>query len=93
MSKQWRLIVVCAALGLAVAAMIFLYINLSGEFYAELYTGFAIFCSPSLLCLAFSDAIKHKDGLYAIWSLIGLLNSGLCAIIGAAIAGQLRKPA
>jgi hypothetical protein len=92
MSKQWRLIAVCAMLGLAVAAMIFLYINLSGEFYADLYTGFAIICPPSLLCFPFSEVMKHKAGFYAIWLLIGLANAGLYAIIGAAIAGQRWKP-
>jgi len=76
-----------------VAAMIFLYIDLSGEFYAELYTGFAILCPPSLLCFPFSEVMKHRDGFYVSWLVIGLANAGLYAIIGAAIAGRLWKPA
>jgi hypothetical protein len=92
MSKQWRLILVCAALGLGVTTLIVLYIDLSGEFDTGLYTTFAILCPPSLLCFPFSEVMKGRTGFYAIWSLIGLANSALYAIIGAAVAGQLRKP-
>jgi hypothetical protein len=89
--KDWRLITRFAVFGLVVAALIFLYQNLSGEFDASLYTGFAILCPPSLLCIPFSDAIKDKVGLYAIWSLIGLINSGLYAIVGAAVVGPRKR--
>ena len=94
MSKQWRLIVVCAAIGLAVTAVIFLYVDLDllGESDAGLYTAFAILCPPSLLCFPFSEVMKNKAGFYAIWLLIGLANAGLYAIVGAAIAGQRWKP-
>jgi hypothetical protein len=34
--------------------------------------------------------MKAKGGFYTIWSLIGLLNSGLYAVVGAVIVG-LRK--
>lgn len=79
-------------LGLLVTALIVLYIDLSGEFDVHLYTAFAILCPPSLLCFPFSEAMKDKGGFYAIWSLIGLANAGLYAVIGAAVAGQLWKP-
>jgi hypothetical protein len=50
-----------------------------------------VFCPPSLPVFPFSEAMKDKSVFYAICLLIGLLNSGLYALVGAAIAGQLRK--
>jgi hypothetical protein len=72
--------------GLVVAALVLLYLNLSGLFDATLYTVFAIVCPPSLLCIAFSEVMKGKIGFYTICSLIGLINSGLYALVGAAVA-------
>jgi hypothetical protein len=91
MSKQWRLIVRCAILGFLVSALIVLYLDVSGEFDASLYTAFAILCPPSLLCIPFSEIMKHRSSFYAAWLMIGLANAGLYAVIGAAIAGQLWK--
>jgi len=88
--KAWRLITGFAVLGFVLAALIFLYMSLSGEFDAGLYTAFAILCPPPLLCLPFSEVMKDKGGFYAIWSLIGLLNSGLYAVIAAAVVGLLK---
>ncbi len=90
--KGWQLITGFAVFGLVVAALIFLYLILVGEFDASLYTAFAILCPPSLLCIPFSDAMKDKAGLYAIWSLIGLINSGLYAVLGAAVVGLWKGP-
>jgi len=92
MSKQWRLIVGCAGLGLAVTAFIFSYVNFWGEFDTTLYNAFVILCPPALVCIPLSEAMKHEGDLYAIWALIGLTNSGLYAIIGAAVAGLLWSP-
>ena len=91
MDKDWRLIGSFAVFGLVVTALIFLYLYRVGEFDATLYTAFAILCPPSLLCISFSEAMKVKGSFYAIWSLIGITNSGLYAVIGAAVVG-LRKP-
>jgi hypothetical protein len=90
--KDWRLISGSALCGLLVAALILVYVKVSGEFDATLYTAFVIFCPPSLLCAfsPFSEAIKDKGSFYAIWSLIGITNSVLYAVIGAAVVG-LRK--
>jgi hypothetical protein len=85
-----RLITGFAILGFVLAALIFFYINFVGEFDGDLYTAFAVLCPPALLCFPFSELMKDKSGLYAIWSLIGFLNSGLYAVIGAAVIG-LRK--
>jgi hypothetical protein len=91
--KDWRLITRLGVFGLVVAALILLYVNLSGEFDSTLYTAFAILCPPSLLCAfsPFSEAIKDKGSFYAIWSLIGITNSGLYAAIGAAVVGLRKK--
>ena len=90
MDKEWRLIIGLAVLGLVVAALILLYLNLVSEFDATLYTAFAILCPPSLLCIPFSEVMKDKGSFYVIWSLIGITNSGLYASIGAAVV-SLRK--
>lgn len=91
MSKQWKLIAGCAALGLLTAAFFFIFVGVLGIVDGTLYTAMVIFCPPSLLSIPFSEAMKDKSGFYAICSLIGFLNSGLYAVIGAAIAGQLWK--
>jgi hypothetical protein len=88
--RSWRVITGFAVFGLFVAVLIFLYLNRSREFDANLYTAFAILCPPSLLCLPFSEAMKDNGIFYAVWSLIGITNSGLYAVIGALVVG-LRK--
>jgi Na+/melibiose symporter-like transporter len=90
--KDWRLITGFAILGFVLAALIFFYINFVGEFDGDLYTAFAVLCPPALLCFPFSEVMKDKSGLYAIWSLIGFLNSGLYAVIGAAVVGLRKRP-
>jgi hypothetical protein len=92
MDKDWKLITSLAVIGFVVAALIFLYLNLSGEFDATLYTAFAILCPPSLLCIPFNEAMKDKGTFYAIWSMIGIVNSGLYAVIGAAVVGLWKRP-
>jgi len=89
--KDWRLITSFGVFGLVVAALILLYVNLSGEFEATLYTAFAILCPPALLCIPFSEAMKNRGTFYAIWSLIGIINFGLYAVIGAAFVGLRKK--
>ena len=90
MDKDWRLITGFAILGFVLAALIFLYVNFVGEFDGDLYTVFAVLCPPALLCIPFSEVMKGKSGLYAIWSLIGFLNSGLYAVLAAAVVGLLK---
>ena len=90
MNKDWRLIIGVGMLGFVLAALIFLYINFVGEFDGDLYTAFAVLCPPALLCFPFSEVMKDKSGLYAIWSLIGFLNSGLYAVLAAAVVGLLK---
>ena len=91
MDKDWRLITGFAVLGFVLAALIFLYINFVGEFDGDLYTVFAVLCPPALLCFPFSEVMKDKGSFYAVWSLIGFLNSGLYAVLAAAVIGLLKS--
>jgi hypothetical protein len=92
MRKHWRLIVGCVVLGLTVTGLIALYIGFVGEFDVTLYSAFAILCPPSLVWISLNNAMEDKRTLYAIWSLVGLANAGLYAIVGVAIAELLGKP-
>ena len=91
MNKQRKLIAGCAALGFLIAAFFFVFVGLLGIVDGTFYTAMVILCPPSLLSIPLSEAMKDKSGFYAICLLIGLLNSGLYAAIGAAIAGQIWK--
>jgi hypothetical protein len=91
MSKQWKLIGGCAALGLLIAAFFFIFVGILGIVDGTLYDAMVVLCPPSLLSIPLSDAMGDKSGFYAVCLLIGFLNSGLYAVIGAAIAGQLWK--
>jgi hypothetical protein len=91
MSKQWKLIWGCAALGLVMAAFFIIFVGILGAEDGDLYDAMLVLCPPSLLTIPFSEVMKNKGGLYVVCLLIALLNSGLYAVIGAAIAGQLWK--
>jgi hypothetical protein len=75
MSKQSKLIVACAAVGLIVAVVVFMYVNFLGEFNGTLYTAFAILCPPSILCIPLREVMKEKIAFWALWSLISAANS------------------
>ena len=92
MSKQWKLIAGCAALGLLVAAFFFIIVGILGDDDGTVLTAMVVSCPPSLLSIYLGDAMRDKNSFYAVCSLIALLNSGLYAVIGAAIAGQLWAP-
>ena len=91
MSKQWKLIAACAALGLLIAAFFVILVGILGSDDGTVYTAILVLCPPSLLAIPFSEAMREKSGFYVICLLIGFLNCGLYALIGAAIAGQLWK--
>ncbi len=57
MSKEWRLIAICGALGLLVTAAIVSYLRLFGM-NDDLLTAFVVLCLPSLLCIPFNEAMK-----------------------------------
>jgi hypothetical protein len=52
----------------------------------------AILCPPSLIVLHVSEIMNNNVGFIAIWLFIGVANASLYAVVGAAIAGLLRKP-
>ena len=91
MTRQWKLIAACAALGLLVAAFFFIFVGILGADEGTFLTGMLVLCPPSLLCIPLSEVMKDKSSFYVICLLIGFLNSGLYALVGAVIAGQLRK--
>ena len=84
--KDWKLITGFAVFGLVVACLI-AYMTSSDTLELDLLV---IFCPPILLSISFSEVMKDKGGFYVICLLIGLLNSGLYAVFGAAVVG-LRK--
>ena len=75
MSKQSKLIVACAAVGLIVAVVVFMYVNFLGEFDGTLYTAFAILSPPSILGIPLREVMKEKIAIWALWSLISAANS------------------
>ena len=87
MDKEWRLITGFAVLGFVVAAFFFIFVGVLGIVDGTLYDAMVVLCPPSLLSIPLSEAMKDKSGFYAICSLIGFLNSGLYAVIGAAVVG------
>jgi hypothetical protein len=100
MSKQTRVRLVFAGLGLAVTGIIVAYqffIDYSSpHFLIWPWILAFIFCPPSLLSIplsiAFFDAAETGEpGFYVIWMLVGLLNSALYAGIGPAVWGRRNR--
>jgi hypothetical protein len=83
--KGWHLIVGFAVDGLMITAVIASYAKSSAAFDVPLDALFVILCPPSLLSIPYSAAMKDNGDFYLVWSFIGLLNSGLYAVIGAAL--------
>jgi hypothetical protein len=48
-------------------------------------------CPISLLSIVFIDAQPGTGAFYLVWAVIALLNSGLYALVAAAIARRLAK--
>ena len=84
MDKDWKLITGFAIFGLAVTAPI-------AYMASSAILDFVVFCPPILLSIPFSEVMKDKSGAYVIWPLIGLLDSGLYAAVGAAVVGLRKK--
>jgi len=93
MSKQTRLRIGFAALGLAIAAVIFAYLeitNYSRFSNALIVTAIAL-CPLSLLSLLFIDAEPHTSGVAIVWLVIALINGALYSAIGAGVGKHLWK--
>ena len=71
MSKQWKLKVTCAALGLLIAAFFFIFVGMLGIVDGTFYTAMLVLCPPVLLAIPFSEAMRDKSGFYVICLLIG----------------------
>jgi hypothetical protein len=83
-NKDWKLIAGFAVFGLAVTGPI-------AFLASSAILDFVVFCPPILLAIPFSEVMKDKGSAYVIWALIGLLNSALYAVVGAAVAGLRKK--
>jgi hypothetical protein len=103
MSKDWRIILHFALVGLAIAAGIYTYFAF--EFFTlrttnvdttDLDTSVGevslILCPPSLLCLWYCGHDIVTGPAIPIWFAIGLSNAALYALIGAAYVGLRRNP-
>jgi len=76
---------------LLVAVVIVACIGL-GAVDLNLLVTFMILCPPLLFIQSSQVTGDNAVAFYATWLLIGVVNAGLYAIIGAAIAGMLWKP-
>jgi hypothetical protein len=90
--RESRLIARFAVIGLLISVLVFLYLKFFGEFDSTVYTAFAILCPPALMCISLSEAMKEHSGFYGILFLIGVANSGLYAVVGAAFVGLRKAP-
>jgi hypothetical protein len=93
MRKQMRLRIGSAALGLAIAAAIFAYLEITNysSFGNALIVIAVILCPPSLLSLLFIDAEPHTSGIAIVWLVIALINGALYSAIGAGLGKHLWK--
>ena len=93
MSKQIRLRVGFAALGLAIAAALFAYLEITN--YSTLNRALLVaaitLCPPSLLSILIMDVEPHTGDMAVIWSVIALMNGALYAVVGAGLGRYLWK--
>ncbi len=96
MSKDWRIILRFAAVGLAIAAGIYAYFAqfTVRETDLDILVGETslILCPPSLLCLLYCGHDIVAGPAIPIWLAIGPLNAGFYALIGATYVGLRKKP-
>ena len=95
--KRRRLTVILAAVGFAVAAVIWVYSELTASstppFNLLLWGVFIAVCPPSLLTAALIDVEPGSIDFAITWLAVGFLNSALYGVIGVMI-GRLRwRPA
>lgn len=95
--KRRRLTMALAAMGFAIAAVIWAYSELTDSsppkpFNSHLWTAFMIFCPSSILSIPMIDVEPGSSDFAIMWLVIGLVNSGLYAVVGM-IVGRFRwKP-
>jgi hypothetical protein len=83
--------VVLALSGLAVAGIIFGYLELTGfKRLSPVMVGTAtILCPPIWLTVLFFDA-EDRAAIAFVWTLIGIVNAGLYVLVGK-LVGKLRS--
>jgi hypothetical protein len=95
--KRRRLTIALAVMGFVIAAVIWAYSELTDSsppkpFNSTLWTAFMILCPTSVLSIPLIDIEPGSVDFAIMWSVIGLLNSGLYAVV-AMIIGRFRwKP-
>jgi hypothetical protein len=90
LDRQWRLIAGLALFGLLFTAVVAACAAL-GLDDLRLVEILVVLCLPSLMSMYSSEIMKDYVGAFAIWLFIGVLNAGLYAVVGAALAGLLTK--
>ena len=93
LSRQGRLCIVLGALGFAITAVFFGYIELTNYSPMNLILGWAslFLCPASLLSVFLFDLNAHSVEITVAWALSGLVNSGIYAAVGVLIERFLRK--
>jgi hypothetical protein len=97
MKKQRQLVWALAAFGLVITAVSWAY-NAFGDYSRpmnikkfSLTSVLVILCPPSLLSVPFWETEPDTVPGVVIWSIIGLINSGLYAAIGTVVGRRLWK--
>ena len=87
MSKPTRVTIGLAALGLAIAAALFAYLEFTN--YARLNGALLVaavtLCPPSLLSILFIGVEPHTNDMAFIWLVVALINGALYSAVGSAI--------
>ena len=93
--KRRRLIMVMAAVGFLIAVVIWAFSELTASspaFNLHLWGVFIFACPPSLLTIPLIDVEPGSIDFAVTWLVVGLLNSGLYAVIGIMIGRFRWKP-
>ena len=94
--KRRRLTISLAIVGFLIAAAIWGYSELTdssgGAFNVPLWAAFTILCPPSLLSAPLIDVEPGSTDYAVVWLVIGLVNSGLYAVIGTLVGRFRWKP-
>ncbi len=95
--KFWQIVASFALLGLLAAAGVYAYSAVRdptkplGSVDDAIGLASFVFCPPTLLLVACIDCEATGWDGFATFSIIGLLNAGLCAIIGIVVAASKEK--
>jgi len=93
-SKPGRLYKVFGAFGFGITAILFGYIELTNysPMNAALIWASNVLCPAWLLSYFLFDLNAHSVEMTFAWTLIGLFNAGIYAVVGALIERFLRNP-